>query len=385
MRPEIIALHQLHCEQAEEYFIAIMIWVVFAVVTAAVIAVLLFPVIRNVAAAGDRNAFDRAVFRDQLAELDRDLERGVIAPAEAEAARNEISRRLIAAAAGREAETRAVSPAVALLAVLVVPAVALPLYLHGGQPRLPDVPLAERLENATATGDFEAMIVQVERHLATAPDDLDGWKVLAPAYRRTSRWDDAAEAQRNILRLSPRTADGLADYGEALVLANQGLVTAEAHALMRDALALDTRLPKARFYDALALKQEGKTAEAKASFEAFLAETPADAPWRDMLVAELQGMGAAPPGPTAGDMEAAANLSPEDRQAMIRSMVDGLEERLKTEGRDLDGWLRLIRARGVLGEADEASRAYATARSNFKDDPQALARLEGLAKELNIP
>lgn len=368
-----------------------MIWVVFALLAAAVAAVLLLPAVRGAAApaVGDRNARERAVYRDQLAELDRDVERGMIGEAEAEGARNEIARRLIAVSADAPAGSRLGGAAVALVSVLLVPAVALPLYFVSGSPHLPDVPRAERIRQAAQTGDFEALIVQVEEHLARNPDDLQGWDVLAPAYRRVQRWSDAAEAQRNILRLSPRTAGALADYGEALVLAGGGLVSADAHRVFAEALAIDAKLPKARYFDALALKQEGKTAEAKAAFEAFLAETPDDAPWRPMLLAEMNDMGLEggqkPPGPDRQDMAAAADMTPEERQTMIRSMVDGLEERLATDGSDLEGWLRLIRARSVLGETDRAGRAYSDARDRFKDDPQALARLEGLAKEMNIP
>lgn len=363
-----------------------MIWAIFAFLAAAVVALLLLPVVRGAAAAtADRNAHERAVFRDQLAELDRDVERGMIGKAEAEAARNEIARRLLAVSSDVSTGRSLGGAAVALVSVLVVPAVALPLYFFAGSPHLPDVPRAERIKSAAQTGDFEALIVQVEEHLAKNPDDVKGWEVLAPAYRRVQRWTDAAEAQRNILRLSERTAEALADYGEALVLANNGLVTADAHRIFEEALAADAKLPKARFFDALALKQEGKAAEARAAFEAFLADTPADAPWRPMLLAEMASMEVAPPGPTGEDMAAAASMTPEEQQAMIRSMVDGLEERLAADGSDLEGWLRLIRARTVLGETDRAGKAYADARSRFKDDPQALARLEGLAKEINIP
>ena len=363
-----------------------MIWIIFAAMTAVVIAGLLRPVVKGQAQpeGHDRNAYDRAIFRDQLAELDRDLERGSIAAPEAEAARNEISRRLIAAASAPEVSRPLGSPSMALLAALIVPAVALPLYLKAGNPLLPDVPLATRLEKAAETGDYEALIAKVERHLASTPDDVEGWKILVPAYRKAMHWTDVAEAQRNILRLSEPTAAGIADYGEALTMANQGLVSAEAHDIFLQALALDPKLPKARFYDALALKQEGKADDAKAAFEAFLAETPADAPWRSMLVAEMQDMSARPPALDQQTMKDASSMSPEDQQAMIRSMVDGLDAKLKANGNDIGGWLRLIRARGVLGEAGKARLAYETAKAQFKDNPDALTALDGLAKEMSI-
>lgn len=364
-----------------------MIWIVFAFMTAAVIAVLILPVVRAKPQSPelDRNAFDRAVFRDQLAELDRDVERGTIATTEADAARNEISRRLIAVSAAPAKARPLRTPFLALLAALIIPAVALPLYLRAGSPMLPDVPLATRLEDAAETGDYEALIVKVEQHLALNPDDLEGWKVLGPAYRRGVRWADAAEAMRNIVRLSQPSAELMADYGEALVMANQGLVSAEAHDVFAKALALDTKLPKARFFDALALKQEGKTAEAKAAFDAFLADTPADAPWRGMLVAEMQDMSSRPPALDQPTMQDAASMTSEDQQAMIRTMVDGLEEKLKADGSDLDGWLRLIRARVVLGDTDKAKLAYDTAKAQFKDSTQSISALDGLAKEMKIP
>ena len=363
-----------------------MIWIVFAVMTAAVIAALLLPVMRQKPSTGadDRNSYDRAVFRDQLAELDRDVERRVIGPAEAEAARNEISRRLIAAAAPPQVTKMTGMPVVAMIGALLIPAVALPLYLKAGNPMLPDVPLAERMANAEKAGDYEALIVKVEQHLAQNPDDVEGWKVLAPAYQRAMRWVDAAEARRNIVRLSIPSADVMADYGEALTMAGQGMISAQAHDIFSKALALDPKLPKARFYNALALKQEGKADEAKAEFDAFLADTPEDAPWRPMLLAEMQDMSSRPPALDQQAMKDAASMSSGDQQAMIRGMVDGLEEKLKANGDDLQGWLRLIRARGVLGEAEKAKSAYDTAKTQFRDNAQALAALDGLAKEMNI-
>jgi cytochrome c-type biogenesis protein CcmH len=363
-----------------------MIWFVFAAMTAAVIAVLVLPVLKRGGETGaaDRNAYDRAVFRDQLAELDRDLERGVIGPAEAEAARNEISRRLIGAAERPAPKPAMVAPVLALAAVLIVPLVAVPLYLKAGSPELPGVPRELRMAEAEEKGDYEALIVKVEQHLAQNPDDLDGWKVLAPAYRRGMRFADAVEAHRNIVRLSPPDALALSDYAEALVVVGEGIVSAQAHDLFGKALALDPRQPKARFYDALALRQEGKAEEAKAAFEAFLKDTPEDAPWRPMLLAEMQDMNAKPP---ALDSETVANvkaMAPDDQQAMIRSMVDGLEEKLAANPDDLPGWLRLIRSRAVLGDTGKAKAAYDKALAQYSGNADALAQIESLAKDMNL-
>lgn len=338
-----------------------MIWLVLMAMTVAVMAGLLVPVFGRRAAVADRAAHDRAVFRDQLSELDRDVARGVIGAPEAEAARNEISRRLLQAvprAIGQSSQ----APLVAILGILMIPAVAFPLYLQRGSPKLPDVPLAARLEDAIQNQDFDAMIAKVERHMAEQPGDIQGWTVLAASYKRLERWDDAANAYANVMRLAKATPQTIADYGEMVVFANQGMVTAEASRAFSEALKLDPKLPKARYFQGMALKQEGKREEARAAFQALLADTPADAPWRAAVEAELKP----------------------DEAVMIRDMVDGLEAKLNIDGDDLEGWQRLIRSRAVLGEMDKARAAFAAAREKFKDRPDALASLDGLAKEVGI-
>lgn len=348
--------------------IPMMIWFILAVMLAAVMAVLLWPVWRKYEAA-DRASFDRAVFRDQLSELDRDMARGLIGVGEAEAARNEISRRLLQAGSGFTKSSR--SPLIAVVGVLLIPAVAVPIYLLRGNPDLPDVPLLARLENAVENEDMVALIAKVEAHLAEKPEDAQGWRVLAPAYRRMERWDDAANAYANILRYSAPTAAAFAEYAEMLVFSNRGLVTAEANAAFGEALKLDAKLPKARFFRGIALKQEAKIEAAQAHFQTFLAESPADAPWRPMLEAELREM-------------SAANMTAPDRDAMIRSMVEGLDAKLEVNGDDLEGWQKLIRARTVLNEMDKARAALAAAKAQFRDRPEAVAVLDGLARELKV-
>jgi len=363
-----------------------MIWIAFAAMTAAVLGALLWPVVKSKPAetVAERAAYDQAVFRDQLAELDRDVARGTIGQAEADAARNEISRRLIAAA--QEPGRKPVSSFAwaAIAATLIVPAVALPLYLKSGNPQLPDVPHAARMANAEKNGDVDALIAKVEQHLLGNPDDLQGWQILGPAYRRAQRWDDAVEAYRNIVRLSPPDATNIADFAEAQVMANQGMVPAPAHELFKQVLAIDPKLPKARFYNALALKQEGKTDEAKAAFDAFLKESPPDAPWRPMLEAEMQDMSAKPPALDQQTMANASNMSASDQQAMIRSMVDGLEQKLAANPDNLEGWLRLIRARSVLGDTDKAKAAYKKAMDTFSGNQDALAQISALGKDMKI-
>jgi cytochrome c-type biogenesis protein CcmH len=324
-----------------------MIWLIFAGMTAAVVAALLVPFTRkSVTAESPDSDFDRAIYRDQLQELDRDKARGLIGETEAQAARNEISRRLLQVA---KPEAVAAGNRYALLAVLLVPLIAFPIYTKYGSPSLPDVPLQERLKGAIANQDFAALVATVEAHLAQAPNDVEGWKVLAPAYKRERRWSDAADAYANVLRLAPPTADAIADYGEMLVFANEGMVTDKAETVFAEALKLEATNERAKFYYDMALKQEGKA--------------PA---LSDEQIAAVQAMPA------------------QDQTAMIAGMMDGLEQKLGKDSRDLEGWKRLIRARRVSNEIDKAKISLDLAMNIFKDEPTSLDALRAMAKELGI-
>jgi cytochrome c-type biogenesis protein CcmH len=360
------------------------IWIILAAMTAGVVAVLLSPLGRR-RSNPSRAAYGQAVFRDQLAELDRDEARGAIGAEEAAAARNEVSRRLIGEAEELPRAPAIPSRPVSWLVVGLIPAIALPLYLHFGSPALKDVPLNKRLASAVENNDFDALVAKVEAHLAANPNDVKGWAVLAPAYKRMERYGDAATAYANILRLSAPTADLYADYAEMLASASGGMVTAEAAKAFGEALKLDPKHAAARFFTGLALKQEGKSEEALAMWKALLADTPPDAPWRKGLereIADLTGVKA--PALNEEQIAAAQSMNASDREGMIRSMVDGLEARLAGNGDDIEGWQRLMRARVVLGEMDKAKAAYAKAKEHFGGKPEMLATLAATARELKV-
>ena len=324
-----------------------MILLIFAGMTAAVVAALLVPFMRKSSGSLSSDAdFNLAVYRDQLQELERDQARGLIGAAEADAAQNEISRRLLQVAKPKNFAT---GSRYSLLAVLLVPLVALPIYAKYGNPGFPDVPLQERLKGAIANQDFAALVATVEAHLAEAPDDIEGWKVLAPAYKREQRWGDAADAYANVLRLAPPTSEAIADYGEMLVFVNEGMVTDNAQQAFAEALKLDSKNPRAKFYYDMALKQEGK-----------------------------------PPALSDEQIAAGQAMSTQDQTAMIAGMMDGLEQKLGNNSRDLEGWKRLIRARRISNEIDKAKISLNLAMNIFKDEPAALDALQGLAKELGI-
>jgi len=366
-----------------------LLWVTFAIMTSAALGALLWPVYRRGAPdAGSRDA-ELAVYRDQLGEIDRDAARGLIGSEEAAATRNEVARRMLAAAGPKDmAELSSSSPgarrAALVSALMGIPVVALSIYLTFGRPDLPGLPQAERMAMAVERSDVGAMVAQVEAHLADNPRDAQGWLVLAPAYRGMGRYGDAAEAFASALAIAPATADLLTDFGEVLVLADDGLVGARARDAFQQALALDPQNTKALFYRGLAERQDGKHEQALSTWRTMLEDAPADAVWRPAVERQMESLAREQPmSPKLREQDIAKSEILEDgeREAMIRGMVDGLAKRLEEKGGDLQGWLRLARARMVLGEPEAADAALRTAEHHFSGDP---ASLERIAETRNV-
>ena len=327
-----------------------------------------------------------SVFKHQLVELDSDIASGRIAREEGDGLRNELNRRILAAARTQSSPPpKHVASAMAL--VLLVPLAAVVIYTQVGKPSMPDVPRAERLANAQKSGDTEALVAQVEDHLTQKPDDVQGWKLLVPTYMDMGRFGDAAAAQMQIMALTGETADLKAGVAEALTLRDNGLMPELAISAAMDAYRLDATNPKTQFYHALALSQQGKKDDALAVFNAMLADAPANAPWRGPVQDQIRRLTASSAAPQISNEQAASikNMAPADQQAMIRTMVDGLDAKLATNSDDLQGWLRLMRARTVLGESDKATLALAKARGLFVSKPDALTAINDLARELKIP
>jgi cytochrome c-type biogenesis protein CcmH len=337
-----------------------------------------------------REGSEFAVYRDQLDEIARDKASGLIGDAEAEAAKVEVSRRLIAAADTAEAERadgggspllRRRVAAVTGFALLPIGAVA--LYLALGSPQLPGQPLAARMQSGPQNQSMAGLIAQVEQHLEKNPQDARGWELLGPIYLRLGRFEDAVAARRRSLALSGENAERQSDLGEALVAAANGIVTAEARTAFERAVALDAQDMKARFYLGMAAEQDGNKERAAAIWRAMLENAPADASWAPMVRDALARASGA--GPSGDDIAAASNMNPQERATMIRGMVDRLAERLKKDGGDVDGWLRLVRAYVVLGERDKANAAAGDAKRALAREPEKVKRIDEMAKNLGLP
>jgi cytochrome c-type biogenesis protein CcmH len=271
-------------------------WVIAAAMTGAATFAVLWPLSRARAPAPDREA-DLAVYRDQLAEVERDRARGLLTAPEAEAARIEVSRRLLAADAAAKRETPAAAAlgrrrAAAVLTLATVPVFALGLYAAVGSPGLPDAPLAARLQRPPEQMDVAVLVQRIETHLAQNPNDGRGWELLAPIYLRQGRADDAVRAQTNALKLLGANAEREADLGEALVVQAGGVVKSEARAAFERALTQDAAHAKALFFLGLAAEQDGRAAEALSRWRELAEKAAADDPWRILAVrrtAELEG------------------------------------------------------------------------------------------------
>jgi len=364
-----------------------MLWFVFALMTAAAIFAVLWPLSR-----GNRTqegGGEAAVYRDQLTEVERDVSAGRINPPEAAAARVEISRRLLAATDNQRTLPLATNVRLrrvaAVVALLGLPAVAVALYYPLGSPDLPDFPLAQRSRTPDGTQSLDNLVAQVERHLADNPTDGRGWSVIAPVLAKLGRLDDAVRAFRNSITYSGESADRRADLGEALIAAAGGVVTGEAKAEFERAVALNAEDVKANYFLGLAAEQDGRSNEAASIWRTMLEKAPPNASWRPLVQSALVRVGGPSVPALSNDAVAAAkDMSETDRGAMIRSMVERLATRLKQNGDDVEGWLRLVRAYMVMGDADKAKAASSDARQAVAKDPQRLQQLNDGLKNLGV-
>ncbi len=391
------------------------LWIAFAVLAAAVIALIARPLLAEPEAASHAREADLAVYRDQLAEIEADRERGLISDTEAENARAELARRILrrseeltgkpAARGGDAAPRYAVPPStVAYASAVAIPLISLAIYLAVGSPGQPGLPHASRVAAAPDAANVNDLIAKVEAQLRKTPEDGRGWDAVAPVYLRVRRYDDAARAFAKAIRLQGETPRRLRGLGEALVMANDGIVIDAARGAYNRLLKLEPKSPDARFWLALADEQDGKIDAAREAYSGLLSEAPKDAPWRPVVEARLKSIdeGTSPasqggepgpaktaenaslPGPTAEDIEAAGEMSVVDRSKFIDSMVARLAEKLEADPSDMEGWVRLVRAYGVLGRKKEASEALAKARANAGEDTGHLDRLDALAKEFGL-
>lgn len=376
-----------------------LLWLAILVLCAATVLVLARPLMREAGAAavdtGDLGR--RAVYTDQLREIDADVARGLIGAGEAEAARIEISRRILSETAGTAstAGTPALPRPLRLAILAVLPIAAIGLYAVVGTPGLPARPYAEAVPAGSGAGagnsEIERLVAQVEERLRQHPEDTRGWEVLGPVYLKLQRYDDARHAFARAIAGLGETPKRLIGLGESAIKAAGGEVTDEARDAFAKVLKAEPGRTEARFWLALAREQRGELAQAADEYRAILADAPADAPWRGAVnerlaatVAASQAAAQPGKGPTAAEIGKAGEMAPAARQEMIAGMVEGLHQRLKAQGKDAEGWQKLLRSYAVLGETAKAKAALSEARAALAGDAGGLAALDALARDMGL-
>ncbi|MBT3989104.1 MAG: c-type cytochrome biogenesis protein CcmI [Rhodospirillaceae bacterium] len=369
------------------------LWIAIAALVLISLLVIILPLLRKEAAAqSDHNAI---VYQDQLTEIDSDVERGLLNEVEAAALKSEINRRLdktsLEKTAATPSQTSGLRLAMAIAIIVVIPLAALGLYQHLGSPQKPDLPFAKRKFAApvkAANAEMERLVNALKARMEENPDKIEGWLLLGRSLVSLERFKDASEAFRRAFQVDPNRADIAASAGETGFMAEGGEFTPEVRRYFQTAQKLNPGEHKALYYLGLDLAEQKKYREAMQNWIDLIAISPPNAPWLEIVrqrlaaIAESEkikisdikprltapprpAMGPAP-GPTQEDVKAAQEMSGKDRQAFIRSMVERLAERLKSEPGDLAGWRRLAQAYRVLGEEEKAAEAEARIRELTK-------------------
>lgn len=402
-------------------------WVISLFLGALVSAMLALAAIRARGGTVDGDQ-DMQVYKDQLAEVERDSARGVISKDEAAALRTEVSRRLLDADSTKTRQENSVSLPIGLItgALVAVTVLGGTFFLYGrlGALNYPDMPLTSRLEQADAARRSRPSQAEVEaslgepaalpdvdpRHLElmdklrTAlkdrPTDLQGHILLAHNEAALGNFAAAYQAQVRAIELKDAKATGadFADLADMLILAAGGYVSPQAEAAIENALQLDRGNGTALYYTGLMYAQTGRPDLAFQVWRSLYENSPADAPWIAPIAQQIETVaadagvryrpadrsGAATPGPDAAAIEAARDMTEEERNEMIRGMVGQLSDRLATQGGPPDEWARLIAALGVLGENERARTIWTEAKDVFAGSEPALATLRAAATRAGL-
>lgn len=384
-----------------------MIWAIGGALAVISVLVLVLPGLRKREAALGRDESAMEIFKDQLSEVDRDAARGLISGDEATAARSEIKRRMLVLTRNKAtSEVTTATPAGGMtglvIGALFIPLVGFGLYALRGAPHVPSQPFAERAAEQQEATEVAQLAETLRNRLLEDPEGgpSDGWMLLAQTYMRMNRFPEAAQAFARVAVRPEADSSVFSQYAEALVASENGVITQTASQAIAKAMELDPMNPAAVYYNAQLLAQDGRIRDARAALLQRIGAAGGFEPWMEIFVQQAnqygEEVGADPvslqdfapmmgdsaprvamPGPSAEDVEAAQEMSGEDRAAFVRSMVERLASRLEEEPGDLEGWLRLARAYSVLGETagaeDAAMRARALADVLPEDDPGRLA------------
>ncbi len=399
-------------------------WIAAAALTVLTVAAVLWPLFRRTSTEHETPEYDLAVYRDQLAEVDRNLERGTIGEAEAKAARTEIHRRILAAdqrlqdrprkrgsdSGGRGGAWASWTGAIAVGGA--VPLASLLLYLNLGSPQQEALPLASRDDaqptaqmargqsgeaRTEETAELASDARQLAGRLEIEGGTLEDWVTLGRMRMGLGQYDEATMAFETARSLAPEDPIVGVFYAEALVMSLGGMVTPQARRVLEAAAEREPNQPRINYYLALGDMQAGRSQAALERWAGIARRSEPDAPWLGPVSEQMeraeQDLDIAPGttfrqaraeaeesapavagGPTREQMQAAEDMSDEERAEMIDGMVARLAERLEENPHDLEGWVRLARAYSVQDRPEEAADAMAKAVEQAPEDLELLAQ-----------
>jgi cytochrome c-type biogenesis protein CcmH len=366
---------------------------------------------------------DLLIYKDQLVEVEKDLEKGVLSKSESDAARIEVSRRILLADKRSKLEKQTVSISqnhnklITFIILIFILAGSFSIYAFLGNPSLPDMPLQARLaeikENRSqrisqeeaellvpdeiieAPSDYLALVSKLRIAMKERPNDIQGLRLLALHEFRLGKYRSARKAHLKIINVlgETATAKDLIDFAEVMIVATNGYVSPEAEFILRRGLEMKPNDGRARYYSGLSMAQSGRPDVTLRLWENLLNEGPDDAPWIPLIkeqivdVARLVGVNLAQdqlPGPTSEQINSAETMSDIDRKEMIQGMVSSLSNRLANEGGTVNEWARLIRALGVLGETANASKIWIEAQTIFERNSSDIEILREAARAAKV-
>jgi len=366
---------------------------------------------------------DLLIYKDQLVEVEKDLEKGVLSKSESDAARIEVSRRILLADKRSKLEKQTVSISqnhnklITFIILIFILAGSFSIYAFLGNPSLPDMPLQARLaeikENRSqrisqeeaellvpdeiieAPSDYLALVSKLRIAMKERPNDIQGLRLLALHEFRLGKYRSARKAHLKIINVlgETATAKDLIDFAEVMIVATNGYVSPEAEFILRRGLEMKPNDGRARYYSGLSMAQSGRPDVTLRLWENLLDEGPDDAPWIPLIkeqivdVARLVGVNLAQdqlPGPTSEQINSAETMSDIDRKEMIQGMVSSLSNRLANEGGTVNEWARLIRALGVLGETANASKIWIEAQTIFERNSSDIEILREAARAAKV-
>lgn len=398
-------------------------WIFASAIAILALVAMLWPLLRPKMQTVVRSSYDMQIYKDQLKEVEADLARGTLTEAEAKASRTEVSRRLLAAADAVAGETTSGNaPKGASLLISGITAVAVlaggyGLYQQIGVPGLPDLPLAERATQRPSQEEVETALAQIDdtdnglpditqvdpKHLALVeqlkgvladrPDDLIGHRMLADNLAQVGKFTEARMAQANVMRIlgDTATAEDYSAYAEIMIVAANWYVSPQAETALVKALEADETDPRARYYAGILMMQRQDYQRTYQLWSQLLLDGPDDAPWIPVIKSQIAAVAAeagidisATRGPSDADVQAAQDMTADERNDMIRGMVAQLSERLSMEGGPVEDWVKLIRANGILGEMEAATATLHDAQDAFNTDAAATALLTTVASDIGL-